>query len=176
MQKDSYFGQKDSYFGQKDSYSRQFFFYEYYNILETRHGPVDASTSQQIVRCKLRRYANRWGCRWQRHRASHGEPTWWTSRQGDQPSRAKPVVQRRAKARKIDPWGSPGLLKSTQNRARERPGEPRSAQGAPRHDPERLRCAPGAPRERPESPKKCPCEKQELFRSAPGRPEARRGN
>ena len=83
--------------------------------------------------------------------------------------------------------------KSTQNRSRNRfgatetpkglPGTIRSVEincsgalpDAPGHS-KNVPVTPGASRERPESPQKCPHEKRELFRSAPGRLEARRGN
>ena len=83
--------------------------------------------------------------------------------------------------------------KSTRNRSRNRFGATETPKGlpgtirsvkincsgalpdAPGHF-KNIPVTPGASEERPESLQKCPHEKRELFRSAPGRPEARRGN
>ena len=97
------------------------------------------------------------------------------------------------KQRKIAPGASLGHPKSTRNRSQNRfgatetpkglPGTIRSVEincsgalpDAPGHS-KNVPVTPGASRDRPESPSKCPHEKRELFRSAPRRLEARRGN
>ena len=85
-------------------------------------------------------------------------------------------IQNRPKiAPKIDfgatetPKGLPGTIRSVEiNCSGALPDAPGHSKNVP--------VTPGASRERPESPQKCPHEKRELFRSAPGRLEARRGN
>ena len=65
--------------------------------------------------------------------------------------------------------GLPGMIRSVEiNCSGALPDAPGHSKNVP--------VTPGASRERPESPQKCPHEKRELFRSAPGRLEARQGN